>query len=164
MSCSSRSRVSQVPRLISSHAPSPSTPGGSLSAFAHCFLNDLRLQHLREIGHLHWRNEAVSSSLALRLARSPCEASCTPLLLHTLAWLPVKRAITGLGPFTQPDQPGLAWRTEDAKRRRRTKIRSKLGRTPKLPCSLLRLFASSRETSSSSSSYCDPTSLKSVIR
>src|SRR5215467_4115267 len=32
--------------------------------------------------------------------------------IRTLAWLPVKRATTGLGHFTQPDQPGLAWRTK----------------------------------------------------
>ncbi|MDX2034015.1 MAG: hypothetical protein SF339_25300, partial [Blastocatellia bacterium] len=39
--------------------------------------------------------------------------------IRALARLPVKRAITGLGHFTQPDQPGFAWRTEDAKAQRR---------------------------------------------
>jgi hypothetical protein len=32
--------------------------------------------------------------------------------IRTLAWLPIKRATIGLGHFTQPDQPGLAWRTK----------------------------------------------------
>ena len=108
---SPRHWVSQVPRLIFAHALSPLTPEGSLSALAHCFLNDSRLRHLRKIGRLHWCNEAGTSSLALRLARSPCEAPHPALLLPTLARLPVKRATTGLGHFTQPDQPGLTWRT-----------------------------------------------------
>jgi hypothetical protein len=38
--------------------------------------------------------------------------------IRTLAWLPVKRATTGLGRFTQPDQPGLAWRTGFSRMRR----------------------------------------------
>ena len=87
---------------------------------AHFFPNGSRLHHLRESGHLHWRNEAESSLLSLQLMRSLCKASCVPLLLHTLALLPVKRAITGLGRFTQSDQPGLAWRTEDAKAAKKT--------------------------------------------
>ena len=96
--------VSQVPRLIFARALSPLTPEGSLSALAHCFLNDSRLRHLRKIGRLHWCHEAGTSSLALRLARSPCEAPHPALLLRTLARLPVKRATTGLGHFTQPER------------------------------------------------------------
>jgi len=32
---------------------------------------------IRRTGHFHWRNEAESGSLALRLMRSPCKASPT---------------------------------------------------------------------------------------
>ena len=43
---------------------------------------------------LQKRNEAESSSLALRLTSSPPEASSAGLLRQTLVWLHVKRAIT----------------------------------------------------------------------
>jgi len=33
--------------------------------------------HIRRTGHFHWRNEAESGSLTLRLMRSPCKASPT---------------------------------------------------------------------------------------
>ena len=72
--------VSQVPRLIFAHALSHSTPESSTVAPACCFTADAGLQHIRQIGRLHWRNEASVDSLALRLARSPCEASRVPLL------------------------------------------------------------------------------------
>jgi hypothetical protein len=77
---SSRCWVSQVPRLISTRALSPLTPEGSSSALARCFPDDARLHHLRQLGRLHWFNEAETSSLALRLTRSPCEAPHAPLL------------------------------------------------------------------------------------
>ena len=72
--------VSQVPRLIIAYALSPLTPEGSTVANARCFPVDSRLHHLRQAGRLHWCNEADTSSLSLRLARSPCEASHAPLL------------------------------------------------------------------------------------
>src|SRR5262245_3364773 len=77
---SSRPWVSQVPRLIFARALSPLTPEGSPGAFARCFPDDARLRLIRQRGRLHLRNEARTSSLALRLARSPCEASHVPLL------------------------------------------------------------------------------------
>ena len=52
-------------------------------------------------------HEADTGSLTLRLTRSPHEAPCAALLRHTLAWLPVKRAITGSGPCTRPDRTEL---------------------------------------------------------
>src|SRR5262249_44353280 len=43
---------------------------------------------LRETGRFRYANEAESSSLSLRLAGSPCKASCCGLLpFHTLARL-----------------------------------------------------------------------------
>ena len=77
---SSRPWVSQVPRLICARALSPLTPEGSSSAPARCFPADARLRLFWQRGRLHQANEAETGSLALRLARSPCEASRAPLL------------------------------------------------------------------------------------
>lgn len=85
-----RRGVSQVPRLFFAYALSPLTPEGSTVALAHCFTVGDRLHPIRQAGRLHWCNEAESSSLALRLARSPREAPYPALLRRTLAWLPVK--------------------------------------------------------------------------
>jgi len=60
-----RRRVSQDPRLICRHAPSPLTPGSPMRAFARCFRIGDRLQHLRKLGRCHWFHEAESGSLAL---------------------------------------------------------------------------------------------------
>ena len=60
-----RRRVSQDPRLVCRHAPSPLTPGSPLRACARCFRIGDRLQHLRKIGRCHWFHEAESGSLAL---------------------------------------------------------------------------------------------------
>ena len=55
---------------------------------AHYFPADIRLHHLWQTGHLHWRNEADSGSLALRLAgllpRSPPDGLLrrAPVPLH----------------------------------------------------------------------------------
>ena len=77
---SPRRWVSQVPRLIFAHALSPLTPEGPTVANARCYAAGSRLHHLRQAGRLHWFNEADTSSLTLRLARSLCEASRAPLL------------------------------------------------------------------------------------
>jgi len=77
---SSRRWVSQVPRLIFARALSPLTPEGSTVANAHCFTADARLHLIWQAGRLHQCNEAETSSLSLRLARSPCEASHASLL------------------------------------------------------------------------------------
>jgi hypothetical protein len=108
---SSRCWVSQVPRLIFARALSPTTPEGSPSASARCFLDDTRLRLLWQFGRL----QSVTRPKRVRL-RYGSRARLARLRTHhywirTLAWLPVKRATTGLGRFTQPDQPGLAWRT-----------------------------------------------------
>jgi Recombinase zinc beta ribbon domain len=110
---SSRCWVSQVPRLISTRALSPLTPEGSSSAYARCFPDDTRLRLIRQLGHLL----GVTRPKRVRLRYGSRARLARLRTLHywirTLAWLPVKRATTGLGHFTQPDQPGLAWRTEE---------------------------------------------------
>ena len=58
-------RVSQDPRLVCRHAPSPITPSSPMRACARCFRIGGRLQHLRERGHCYWFHEAESGSLAL---------------------------------------------------------------------------------------------------
>jgi hypothetical protein len=63
--CRARRRVSQDPRFVCRHAPSPLTPGSPMRACARCFRIGGRLQHLRKIGRCHWFHEAESGSLAL---------------------------------------------------------------------------------------------------
>ena len=58
-------RVSQDPRLVCRHAPSPVTPSSPMRAWARCFRIGDRLQHLRKIGRCHRFHEAESGSLAL---------------------------------------------------------------------------------------------------
>ena len=113
---SSRPWVSQVPRLIFARALSPLTPEGSSSALAHCFPDDARLRLFGSlatfIGVTRPKRVRLRYGSRARLARLR-----TPhYWIRTLAWLPVKRATTGLGHFTQPDQPGLAWRTKSHKK------------------------------------------------
>ncbi len=92
-------RVSQVPQLIFPRALSPTTPESPAAACAHFFTADCRLPHLWKTGHPHLRHEAEPGSLALRLTCSPHEASPAGLLLLTLAWLIVERAINNVYTF-----------------------------------------------------------------
>lgn len=87
-------RVSQVPRSIFRHAPSPTTPDGPRG----CSCSLLRAgDRLRDLWNpwptITWRNEVESGSLALRLASSPREASKHGLLRTPLSQLHVVRAI-----------------------------------------------------------------------
>ena len=125
--------VSQVPRLIFAYALSPLTPEGSTVANARCFPVDSRLHHLRQAGRLQ---ESVTRPIRVRF-RYGSHARLARLRTHhcwirTLAWLPVKRATTGLGHFTQPDQPGFAWRTEEARRIKTETLRSEIFRFSRL--------------------------------
>src|ERR1035441_1353454 len=88
-------RVSQVPRLICPHAPSPTTPESPVAACTHCFTTGVRLHHVWQFGRSQLHNEAESDSLALRLTGSLCPASCHGLLRPTRAPLPVEWVITG---------------------------------------------------------------------
>jgi hypothetical protein len=47
-------RVSQVPRLIFLHAPSPTTPESPVAALAHCFTTGIRLHHVWQLGRSHF--------------------------------------------------------------------------------------------------------------
>ena len=93
-------RVSQVPRSICLHAPSPPTPASPATACAHCFIAGIRLHH----SWADWplaglRNEAESGSLALRLADSPPEASPLGLLQAALGRLSLEWAIERMNSF-----------------------------------------------------------------
>ena len=67
---SSSCRASQVPRSIFQCAPSPTTPKSPTNAYTCCFSAGYRLHPIRQAGHSQLRNEAESSSLALRLTLS----------------------------------------------------------------------------------------------
>jgi hypothetical protein len=56
-------RVSQVPRLICPHAPSPTTPESPVIAHSHCFTTGDRLHHVVQLGRSHLLNEAESVRL-----------------------------------------------------------------------------------------------------
>jgi hypothetical protein len=58
-------RVSQDPRPVCRHAPSPITPSSPVRASARCFRTGGRLQHLRKRGRCYWFHEAESGSLVL---------------------------------------------------------------------------------------------------
>src|SRR2546422_952954 len=105
--------MSFLTKLVSS-AP-PGLPGSSGRSFhARCPLPPRRVRRLHSpvasppiagfvifgsFATLTLRHEAEPGSLALRLACSPREASPTGLLLLTLAWLIVERAINNVYTF-----------------------------------------------------------------
>ena len=93
-------RVSQVPRPICLHAPSPLTPASPAAARAHCFTAGLRLHHsLADWPLASWCNEAETGSLALRLADSPPKASSPGLLRVPLGGLSPEWAIKRMNSF-----------------------------------------------------------------
>jgi hypothetical protein len=63
-------RPAGSPRFLDRSIPArcPQPPRKVRRVLAPCFPADIRLHHLWQTGHLHWRNEAESGSLALRLA------------------------------------------------------------------------------------------------
>ncbi len=122
-------RISQVPRLIFQHAPSPITPDSPTGSFARLSPVSGRLHHLRKVGHcrisvsvtrpkrvrLRWaRVFVVKVSMPFALLTSK-----EPVLLPTLGYPPVtdrdyilNEQFICLTLFSQIDQPGFAWRTE----------------------------------------------------
>ena len=120
-------RISQVPRLIFRHAPSPITPDSPTGSFARLSPVSGRLHHLRKVGHcrisvtrpkrvrLRWARVFVvwgSTPFALLPSKEP-------VLLPTLGYPTVtdrdyivNEQLLRLTLFSQIDQPGLAWRTE----------------------------------------------------
>jgi hypothetical protein len=64
---------SRIFRFLFRRALSSITPPSSLDASDHCFSKDVRLRHLRQVGHWDLCNEAVSSLLSLGLASSQSE-------------------------------------------------------------------------------------------
>src|SRR6185436_4617930 len=86
-------RVSQVPRLICPRALPPFTPSGPAVALARFFTADAGFIQFGRLAIRSLCHEADSGSLSLRLTCLPHEASPSGLLLLTLAWLLVQRAI-----------------------------------------------------------------------
>jgi hypothetical protein len=124
-------RASQVPRLIFRHAPSPTTPDSPTGSYARLSPVSGRLHHLREVGHCHL-SVTRPNQVRLRWARVfVVRVGIHPLLSlfrREPALLPtsgyprvtgrdymLNEQFTCLTPFSQIDQPGLAWRTEAAK-------------------------------------------------
>ncbi len=68
-------RVSQVPGLIFRRTPSPTTPESPAVALARVFTAGAGFTTFGRLTALTWRNEAETSSLALRLTSLPFEAS-----------------------------------------------------------------------------------------
>lgn len=124
-------RISQVPRLIFRHAPSPTTPESPTGSLACLSPVSGRLQHLRKFGRfqvrvtrpkqvrLRWaRVFVVRAGTCLSLSTNQRE----PVLLPTFGYPPVtdrdyilNKQLICLALLSQIDQPGLAWRTGDAK-------------------------------------------------
>jgi len=93
-------RVSQVPLPIFPRALPPPTPKSPTIAPTRCFLVGSRLHpSSADWPLLSLCNEAVSGSLALRLACSPRKASPVRLLPPTLARLLVERVIYKISSF-----------------------------------------------------------------
>src|ERR1035437_8996182 len=63
-------RPAGSPRFLDCSIPArcPQPPRKVRRVLAHCFPADIRLHPIWRTGHLHWRHEAESGSLALRLA------------------------------------------------------------------------------------------------
>ena len=76
---------SRIFRFLLRHALSSTTPPSSLDASDHCFSKDVRLRHLRKVGHWDLCNEAESSSLSLGLASS-LSRGLKPLVLVQRKW------------------------------------------------------------------------------
>jgi hypothetical protein len=107
-------RVSQVPRLISPHAPSPTTPEGPTAAFARCFTAGGGL-HLSLAG---WPPSlGVTRPNRVRLRYGSRGRSAGLRLTDHSALRPLRfllnEQLTGQPPFRSQDQPGFAWRTND---------------------------------------------------
>jgi len=129
-SCAESRWVSQVPRCVFPRAPSPTTPGCSASAYTRCFLADIRLRHLRQLGRTRLCNEAESGSLALGLTRSRSAGfSCFAFRLPpdhrsaSHAWLPSHRGppLHGERAITMADTLQSARRTRLGLARRRSR-------------------------------------------
>ena len=112
-------RVSQVPRLICPHAPSPTTPESPMTARTHCFIIGGRLHLVVQLGRSHFSNEAESVRLRYGSRVRLRQASAGELLHRPLARLPVEWVITGQAPFSLQDQPGFSWHTRHKTRCRR---------------------------------------------
>ncbi len=124
-------RTSQVPRLISRHAPSPITPDSPTGSCARLFPVDGRLHHIRQVGRCHI-SVTRPKQVRLRWARvfvvrvsKPFAllAPKEPVLLPTFGYPPVtdrdyilNEQFICLTLFSQIDQPGLAWRTKSHKK------------------------------------------------
>ncbi len=83
-SASSSLRVSQVPRLLFQHTPSPFTPESQTAASTRFFIVCFGLPPIRRIGRSHpWFNEADSGSLSTMayafVARGFADGDCSPL-------------------------------------------------------------------------------------
>jgi hypothetical protein len=119
-------RTSQVPRLIFRHAPSPITPDSPTGSYTRLSPASGRLHHFRKVGRCQ---VCVTrpNRVRLRWARvfvvrvvnpSPSPSWREPALLPTVGYPHVtgrdymlNEQFTCLTPFSQIDQPGLAWRT-----------------------------------------------------
>jgi hypothetical protein len=105
-------RVSQVPRLISPHAPSPITPEGPVTAFARCFATGSGLHHslagwpppysVTRPNRVRLRYGSHGRSARLRRKGHPL-----PRLRRFL----LNEQLPGQPPFRLQDQPGLSWRS-----------------------------------------------------
>ena len=79
-------RVSQVPRLICPHAPSPTTPESPVIARSHCFTTGGRLHHVVQLG----RSQLYitrPNRFACATARGFAFARLRPVNYSTARWL-----------------------------------------------------------------------------
>ena len=103
--------ASQVPRLISRHAPSSHTPESPTVAHTHNFTVDAGFTTSGRLATLTCLSRPIQVHLRYGSRRHRSRLRQRRLPAPTLDWLRVLWVITRWRPFTPPDQPDLAWRT-----------------------------------------------------